>query len=117
LEEILRRYRGHDRPEPPLPMMLKQTVGAANTAAFGVGSRVGLSGSALPITPAMLSTFYHPNPTVPTPPSTGGGSSGGGHGRGQPEVRVTGDGPLFEAFMRMVRSEVRKRGAKAVLGV
>ncbi len=115
LEETLRRHGGRSRPEPPLPMMLKQTVGAANTAAFGVGSRVGLSGSALPITPAMLSTFYHPNPTVPTPPSTG--SSGSGHGRGQQEVRVTGDGPLFEAFMRMVRSEVRKRGAKAVLGV
>jgi hypothetical protein len=118
LEDLLRRYRhgGHDRPAAPLPQQLKQTLGAPNVSRFGVGSTVGLSGSALPVTPAMLSTFYNPNPAIPSPPSTGGGHGGRG-GRGDQEVRVTGDGPLFEAFMRMVRSEVRKRGGKAVLGV
>jgi phage-related protein len=116
LERMLRRWRGHDRPAAPLPQQLKQTLGAPNVSRFGVGSTVGLSGSALPVTPAMLSTFYNPNPAIPSPPSTGGGHGGRG-GRGDQEVRVTGDGPLFEAFMRMVRSEVRKRGGKAVLGV
>jgi len=117
LEELLRRSRhGHGRPTPPPPQQLLQTVGQANVQGFGVGSSVGLSGSALPITPAMLSTLHQVTPAVPTPPSTGSGSGGGRRG-GEDEVRIRGDGPLFEAFMRMVRSEVRKRGSKAVLGV
>jgi hypothetical protein len=56
-------------------------------------------------------TQITPVPSVPSPPSRGGGGSSGGGGRGGPrEVHVTGDGPLFQAFMRMVRAEVRRGG-------
>lgn len=121
-KEVIHFHRGgywdwfrHHRPmqPPPLPQQLMQTLGRPNVSSFGVGSSVGLSGSALPISPAMLNTFYNPGTrSIPNAGPAGSVPSGG-----SPPIHVTGDGALFQAFLRMLRGEVRKRGARAVLAI
>ena len=104
-----RRHR-----QPPLPQQLLQTVGQPNVSSFGVGSSVGLSGSALPITPAVLNTYFNPGtrsiPNVGVP-----GVPTGGRPR---QVYVNSNSAIIQELLRMIRSEVRKQGGdvQVVLG-
>jgi len=112
-----RRHRGGGQTSQPAPQRLLQTVGQPYTAEFAGHGTVGLSGTALPITPAMLSTYYQ-TPIQTAPPSTGGG--GGSHGgRGEPkQVYVNTTSALINELFRVIRSEIRKQGGdvQAVLG-
>lgn len=107
-------FRRHRTPrEQPLPQQLMQTVGQPYTAGFGVGSSVGLSGSALPITPAMLSTYY--NPGTRSIANMGVPSSSTSRPK---QVTVSSDSFLIQAVLRAIRAEVRKQGGnvQVVLG-
>jgi hypothetical protein len=121
LEQILRRHghRGGGRPTAPPPQQLRQTVGQPDVEGFGVGSSVGLSGSALPITPAMLSTLYQVTPAVPTPPSTGSGGRRGGRSEPVTWKVESGDSSAYSNFLAgEIRKYVRVSGGNVqqVLG-
>ena len=118
LEELLGRHRhGHGGgSDAPLTPQLRQTVGQPYTAGFGVGNSVGLSGSALPITPAMLSTTYYPGTRdIPNP-----GSSGRTGRNGQDPIVIrfepTGD-KLIDAVFNQLRHRIRVQGGNVQLSL
>jgi hypothetical protein len=118
-KQVIHFHRGgywdwfrRNRPQ-PLPQQLMQTVGPPNVSSFGVGSSVGLSGSALPIKPATLSTYFNPGTRSianASPPSVPGGRPR--------QVYVNSSSAIIQELLRMIRAEVRKQGGdvQVVLG-